>query len=197
LVKEIVAIVLAAGAARRLGGRPKALLRTAGGTFLERIAKTCREAGIARVAAVLASAGVATERSEMQDMTIVINPAPERGMLSSLQAGLASEAARGAAAALVWPVDCPCVPASVLRALAEAFERTGAPLVVPTSGGRGGHPALVGAALFPAILAAPFDLDGGARAVFRARAGRVERVEVGAPEVLDDVDTPEDCDRLR
>lgn len=193
---DLVAVILAAGAGRRVGGRPKALLELGGRTLLARVVAGCRAAGLGRIVAVLAPGGV-PDAAVPAGVVVVRNPLPERGMLSSIQAGLASEAARGAAGALVWPVDCPRVPPRVVAALAAALAH-GAPLAIPRYGGRGGHPALFGAALFPEILALPPETRGGVRAVGQAHAREAAFVEVDAPEVLDDVDTLEalaDLDR--
>ena len=61
--------------------------------------------------------------------------------------------------------------------------------MVPTRGGRGGHPAVVARALWPA-LAACGDAVDGARGVIRAADPR--RVAVDDPAVVRDVDTAAD-----
>ena len=193
-MSDVVAIVLAAGLGRRMGGRPKALLRfPAGPTFLEAIVATCAAAGVERVVVVLASAPEGAAKAVLDatvppGATIARNPAPERGMISSIHVGLRSEAAQGVAGALVWPVDCPRVPASVVRQLIETVARTHAPLVIPRHGRRRGHPALFAASLFDELLAVPIDGDG-ARAVVRSHQGEMVTIDVDAAEVLDDFDT--------
>lgn len=179
----IVAVVLAAGAGRRMGRGPKALLRIGGATFLERIVETCVAAGVARVVAVLAESVEAPS-----SVAVARNPRPERGMISSIRVGLESEAARGAAGALIWPVDCPRVPVAVVRAIVARFEETGAPLVIPRHGGRRGHPAIFAARLFPELLG---EVES-ARDVVRAHESEIVHVDVDAPEVLEDFDRPED-----
>lgn len=201
---EVAVIVLAAGEGRRMGGRPKASLRLPategrpGETFLERIVATARAAGCAPVVVVRGEADLPAP--EGADVRVVRNPRPELGMLSSIHVGI--EALRGGgggggrvavAGALVWPVDCPRVPVSAVRALLDAAAR-GAPMAVPVHGGRRGHPAYFAGRLFPELLAAPMDV--GARAVVRAHAADLALVPVEGPEVLDDIDTPEDYERL-
>ncbi len=188
------AIVLCAGEGRRIGGRPKALLELPGGggeTFLDRIVRTAREAGVGRIAVVLAATPVPVPPGA----EAVTNPAPERGMLSSIQEGLRALDSPGGApsGALVWPVDCPRVPAAAVRALLAAA-RAGARIAIPTHAGRRGHPTYFAAELFPELEAAP--LDQGARAVVRTHAADVVLVDAPA-EVLEDFDTPEDLARLR
>jgi molybdenum cofactor cytidylyltransferase len=114
---------------------------------------------------------------------VVWNPAPERGMIGSLVAGLA--AAGAADVALAWPVDHPRVrPATVAAVLGAAGRDR---IVVPCFGGRGGHPTAFGAALFRELAAA-----ASARAVVAADPRRVVRLDVDDPGVVRDVDTPAD-----
>ena len=131
--------------------------------------------------------------------TLLVNPAPERGMLSSLQTcvlALLSDRATPptADALLVIPVDCPRVRPETVARLMQEFTATRAPLVVPSYGGRRGHPALFAARLFEELLQAP--LDVGARAVVRAHTHDRLEVPVDDPAVNEDVDTPDDLRRL-
>ncbi len=187
----IVAAILAAGKGRRLGGRHKAALRLPSGeSFAAAIVRSVRTAGIARCVLVLRPGAPCPEDLDPAAFACVRNPDPDRsGMLGSIHAALESEAARGAGALLVWPVDCPRVPPAVVRALCAAFAARGAPIVAPACEGRRGHPVLFAAALFDALRAAP--PDQGARAVVRAHAALREVVETHCPAVLDDIDTPE------
>jgi CTP:molybdopterin cytidylyltransferase MocA len=193
---SVLCAILAAGAGRRMGGRPKGSLRLPDGwSFAGAIARTCREAGVARVALVLAPGADPPADAVAAGVEILCNPEPDAtGMLGSIHAALRSPLADGADALLVWPVDCPRVPPDVVRAVVDAFARTEAPIVCPRHTARRGHPALFAARLFPELLAAP--MDRGARAVTRAHAADRLEVEVDAPEVLDDLDTPEDLAAL-
>jgi molybdenum cofactor cytidylyltransferase len=121
----------------------------------------------------------------------VTNPAPERGMATSVELGFAYvlERLAPASAALLWPVDHGAVRADTLGRLLgmAAADR----IVVPVFGGRGGHPTLFGRDSWPA-LARCSALEQGARTVLRADPGRVIRIDVDDPGVVDDVDTPAD-----
>lgn len=181
------AVVLAAGAGRRLGGVNKAALRLPDGrSFLEAVLAGAR-AVASRVVVVVAAPHAAAVRAAA-GAPCVDNPHPERGQLSSIVAGLA---ALGDAvdAALVWPVDVARVSPGAVAAVVAAGGRER--IVIPTHGGRGGHPTLFGAALWPALVAA-IDADGGARAVIHAHPQRVVRVAVDDAGVLHDVDVPGD-----
>ncbi len=194
-----VLVVLAAGAGRRLGGVAKALLRLGGLSYLERICQTARAGGAGRGVAVVAppyGEAVAVEARRL-GLDVVENRQPERGMASSIELGFAWAMERGAGAALLWPCDHPAVKVETVRALLAALEaETGsgsgsaaAPIVaiIPTVAGRGGHPALIARALFPALAhcaAAP----EGARTVLRAAATR--RLALADAGCVVDVDEP-------
>jgi CTP:molybdopterin cytidylyltransferase MocA len=200
------AVVLAAGEGRRLGGVSKSDLRLPSGeSFLERIVATARAAGVERVAVVVAGA---RPGAAPPGVAVVHNPNPEQGMLSSLQVGLrALGVAAGPAAperaeraepdpgvTLLWPVDCPRVPAGVVRALLETVASGEAAVAVPSRARKGGHPVAFAPEAAAALLAAP--LSSSAREVLRGGAFAVRFLELEAPEVLDDVDTLEALEAL-
>jgi CTP:molybdopterin cytidylyltransferase MocA len=193
-VKPSITVVLAAGAGRRLGGVNKALLRTpSGATYLEAISATARDAGSEHLLVVVGPpyAGEVARAATALGATIAINPAPERGMASSVSVGFASAAASfpGCVSALLWPVDHPLVTVdTVARVLA-----TDAAIVVPTASGRGGHPTAFRRELWSELEACESTGDG-ARGVVRAAPERVRRVEVGDPGVVRDVDHPDDLE---
>jgi len=181
------AVVLAAGAGRRLGGVAKALLDTGGATFLARIVATAIEAGAARAIVVVGAPfaeAVAAEATRL-GARVVVNPDPARGMASSVAAGFAALDAGNHA--LLWPVDHPWVRASTVAALLA----TPAEITVPRHRGRGGHPAAVARTVWPALAACGSRSDG-ARAILRDPQWRRVDLEVDDPGVLRDVDVPSD-----
>lgn len=187
----IDAVVLAAGRGERLGGVNKALLPIEGQSFLARIAAVARAAGVGRVVVVVGPPhGEATEAEAARlGLEVARNPTPERGMGSSVAVGFAALAGSPATAALLWPVDHAAVAVETVAALREraAVDRW----ITPVHGGRGGHPALVGRALWPALASAA-DLPGGARAVRDALDPPAVALEVADHGVLRDVDLPAD-----
>jgi molybdenum cofactor cytidylyltransferase len=184
----IGAIVLAGGKSERMG-RPKPLLPCRGSTFLGTILDTLARTRVGAVRVVLGHyakeirTAVGLPRGSM-----VVNPKPDRGMLSSLRLGIAALPA-GVSAFVVWPVDHPLVEAATVDRLIEAFETSGAPLLVPLHSGRRGHPTLFSMGLAPEIDAAP--AAEGARAVVRAHARDVIEVAVDDRWVAAGIDTPE------
>jgi CTP:molybdopterin cytidylyltransferase MocA len=188
---RVVAIVLAAGEGRRMGG-PKALAPIGDETFLCRACRLFARPGIASVVAVL---GAEAERARAaagipMEATVVVNARWREGMLTSVWAGLDAAEALGAEAVLLHPVDNPLVGPATVDAVLAALE-AGAPIAVPTHRRRRGHPAGFARPSWPALRSAP--LDGGARTVLRAQPGDVVHVPAGS-DCLVDLDTPADVE---
>jgi CTP:molybdopterin cytidylyltransferase MocA len=191
---EAVAVALAAGAGKRMGGKAKAsLLLPDGRTFMAAVAASARAGGCPRVVAVVGrphehetrAAALAAGVTE-----IVENPDPDRGMTSSLAVALDRLDPSTVDVALAWPVDHALVCANTVVDILHAAGRD--LIVVPTSsGGRGGHPTAFGASLWPELRDATA-LPDGARAVVRADPARVVRVATADPGAFFDIDTPDD-----
>jgi CTP:molybdopterin cytidylyltransferase MocA len=189
-------VILAAGRGQRMAGRNKALLPLGGQTFLQTIAGACEAASIEEVVVVVAAPHLEETRaaSERLGLRWVCNERPEDGMASSV--------ARGFAFALehfiadhcwLWPVDVPAVGTELLARLSA--EGHSSSVVIPTHADRGGHPVLVGRALWSELTECQ-DAAEGARSVFRRDPERVIRVPVQSSGVGLDVDHPEDLARL-
>lgn len=188
----VSAIVLSAGESKRMG-RPKALLRLGGRTFLETICARLREAGMGEVVVVLGADADAVRRGSLLSRErFVVNREYREGQLSSLQRGL-SELSPRADAALVTLVDHPLVLASTYSLLTEEWERDRGKIIVAEYRGRGGHPVVFPRAVFGELMAAP--LAEGARHVVRKDSTRVVRVKCDDPGIIDDIDYPEDYEK--
>ena len=175
-------------------GRAKAALPLGGGdTFLTRIVRTFRDAGVDDVIVVVgheADAIAASFAPSGLAARFVVNRAYDRGQLSSLLAGLAAIDRPGVAAALVTLVDVPLVSPSTVRAVVERYRASRAPIVRPTSGERHGHPLLIDRSLFDALRAAA--PDAGAKPVVRAHASAAGDLVVDDEGAFIDIDTEED-----
>ncbi|MCE5273421.1 nucleotidyltransferase family protein [bacterium] len=192
---KIAAIILAAGKSERMGS-PKAFLEYRGGTFLSVLYATLKSAPLAALRVVFGHrAQEFSARAGLPAEEVVLNPRYESGMLSSVQAGLKSLEALAPEAVMLFPVDQPAVSVGTIARLIDSFRASGKPIVLPVHGGRRGHPALFGKAVFEDLLHAPEEI--GARAVVRADRSRVLEVPVEEPAVLLDIDTPDDYRALK
>jgi nicotine blue oxidoreductase len=189
---RVVAIVLAAGEGRRMGG-PKALLRLGDETFLARAVRLLARPGVASVVAVLGADAerVRAEAGLPSPVEVVVNPSWREGMLSSVWRGLDAAEGQGAEAVLLHPVDHPLVEPATVDRVVEALAAS-ASIAVPAWEGRRGHPGGFRQALFAELRAAP--PERGARAVLAADPQRVVVVP-GDPGCVEGVDTPEDYER--
>ena len=121
-------------------------------------------------------------------LRIVHAPQHAEGMGASLRTGVASLPC-DAAGAFVFLGDMPRVPAVVLEPLAEALA-TGAAAAAPIFQGRRGNPVLLGATLFPDVLA--LQGDAGARAILQDLGDQLALVDAPDDGILFDVDLPTD-----
>jgi len=187
------AVILAAGAGARLGGCAKAMLRVGDETYLARIARISRLAGVhAAVVVVGPPFGTTVGALARQlGLDVVDNARPERGMASSVALGFDAIQAYDVDAAWLWPVDHAMVELETLELLKGALGDHAA--AQPRHGDRGGHPPLIARSLWPQ-LAACGSAPEGARGVLRA--ANVIQVPVDDVGVVRDVDTPGDLREL-
>lgn len=184
---SIAGIILSGGASRRMG-TPKALLRFQGETFLDgliRILATVCDPVIVVVGAHADQIRSGIERAGQ--VQFVVNPDPERGMLSSLQCGL-SLVPGEAVAAMFVPVDHPHLAAATVRSLVDSFQRDHPLVAVPTYAGEHGHPVCIARPLIDQLLALP--LDARASDVIHRHVNATIYVGVPDPAVVTDVDDP-------
>jgi molybdenum cofactor cytidylyltransferase len=183
---RIGAIILAAGASRRLG-RAKQLVVYEGETLLARVVRLVREAGVPWVVVVLGAEYEAiVEAVDLSAVHVVRNTEWEQGMAGSIHAGLSALDA-DAAGAMILTCDQPRLSVLHLLALVAAFDaQGGAEIVASEYAGGVGVPAI-----FPReVFAELYGLigDKGARGLLYGDG--VVRVGFSGGEV--DVDTPED-----
>ena len=173
-----------------MGGSPKALLRFHGRTFLEHVIGAVSDAEISVTAVV-----VGHHRREITaafpTQAFVTNPEYEKGMSTSVQAGIRA-LPPGIEGAGVFLVDQPCIDAGTILSVARELRPES--IVLPTFRGRRGHPVFFAAELFGEILALPS--DQGLNAVVRRIPSRVIEVQVSNETVLEDIDTPEQFENL-
>jgi molybdenum cofactor cytidylyltransferase len=190
----IAGIILAAGASSRMG-TPKALLDYRGETFVGRLTRVlgaCSQP----VIVVLGYHADILRQQIPATVTLVINPDPSRGQLTSLQTGLAALPA-GADGFAFIPVDSPAVAEDTVAALARAFEQRKPEtlFVIPRQSGKRGHPVFAARSVAAEFLALPPTAE--AREVVHAHVDRTEYVDVDDSGIFTDVDDPEAYRQLK
>ncbi len=190
--RRVAALILAAGTASRFGSS-KALALLDGKALLRHVLDAAEEAGLSEIVVVLGARGEEIERAiEWGSARLVRNPAPERGLASSLQVGLGALGS-GIQAVLVLLGDQPRVRPDVIRRLIDASIGSSRPIVVPRySAGGGPNPAVIHRAAWPLIAA--LTGDRGMGPVIAAHPELVEEVLVEGRNP--DVDTRADLAAL-
>jgi molybdenum cofactor cytidylyltransferase len=186
----IAAIVLAAGRSRRMGAF-KPLLPFGAGTVAGACVESLRAGGVAEVVVVVGHRAeeVRAALGGLAGLRFAVNEAAGSEMGVSVARGVEALGV-GTGAVLVALVDQPAVPAAEIKNLVEARRRTGARLIIPEWGGRGGHPVLVDLAFREELLG--LVARRGLRALFDAHRAEVLRLPAASPFVARDMDTWED-----
>lgn len=176
---RVVAVVLAAGASKRLG-RPKQTLVVEGETLLDRAVRIASEVA-PEVIVVERGAGVPPAR-ETPAPHRTNNPDADEGIASSIRAGVA---AAGPGARILFTLcDQPRVTAEHLRALLAVD----APIVATGYAGIAGVPAVFAPRFIPELLA--LRGDRGARAIIERHRDEVH--VIAFEDAAIDVDVPGD-----
>jgi molybdenum cofactor cytidylyltransferase len=181
-------------------GRPKLLLPLGETTVLEQVLSALRSAGVAETLVVVAPDADALARLASAAHAHVLRLAADTpDMHATCLHGMAwiedhFHPARGDGW-LLLPADHPTVRPDVVRALvAAAPEDAEKTIIVPTHAGRRGHPTWVQWSHLAAIRALP--PDQGLNAFIRARTAETRELPWPSYEILRDLDTPEDYQRL-
>ena len=175
-------------------GQPKQLLKFRGTSLLRRAIDTAQAVPAEQVIVVL---GCAAEQQLPEgadtSATVVINDQWSEGVSTSLRGGLAavSSEARGV---FIYPADMPLVTPEALRELARRQQVSGRPAAMSEARGVRGVPVFVTRSLFPSLMIQEGDV-GGAQ-YLRAHPEAVEAVHFDDPDLMRDVDRPEDYARL-
>jgi molybdenum cofactor cytidylyltransferase len=190
------AVLLAAGAGERLGGRPKSLLELGGVPLILRQLIALSGAGVDEVVVVLGHHADAVQAAiQSFPITLVHNPAPDDGQASSVRVGLRALSPK-IDAVIVALADQPLISADDIVSLISAYKKRGdASMVVPRVAVEGAEPLPGNPVMFDAALREDW-LAGDANLACRqwrnAHPERVRWFDTDNRRYRIDIDTPED-----
>ena len=180
------AVILAAGASRRLG-QPKALLEIGNTTLVGLAYQRLVQAGCSPIVIVTRSELSVDVMQQTLGSQVHVNPTPENGRTGSLQCGLlslAGDKGRIPKGVIVSPVDRPGWTVDHVKSLMQV--NTSSSL---SSLGQRGHPIFLDETAIQTVLAAP--KGSPLREIVR-----FESHEVDGPLLGLNIDTPEDVSLL-
>jgi molybdenum cofactor cytidylyltransferase len=196
----IVAVIPAAGKSVRMG-RPKLALPVGERTVLERVIASLRDAGVEQILVVVGPhvAPLAPPaQSAGAHVLQLVEETPD--MRATVEAGLRWVEERFRPRPddcwLLVPADHPTLdPIAIRTLLRERASTTDQSIIVPTHAARRGHPTLIDWKHVAGMRALP--AGSGLNVYLRQHAAETREVPVDSPDVLCDLDTPEDYERLR
>lgn len=189
----VSAVVLAAGASRRMG-TPKQLLRISGETILERTLNNVRASEVAEIVLVLGHAAESVEKEiSTEQIRVVRNQDYQQGMGTSLRTGLAAVSADASAAVIVL-ADQPFVRPETLNRLIACHQESKSQIIIPMYQGFRGNPVLLDLSVFEEVK----DLNGdvGCRAIFGDHTAGIRKLPVDDAGILLDIDSRSDFETL-
>lgn len=186
---RIWAIILAAGASTRMG-KQKLLLPYNGKTVIETVIETAGQVVGQNVMVILGSHYKSIKNQiESLSVKICVNKNYMDGMLSSVICGF-QDLPETAETALIFLGDQPQIPSAAGIKVIRAWENSAKGIVIPVFKGRRGHPALIETKYKSAIQ--KLDPNKGLRQLMLDYKKDVKEIECDIPEILRDIDTPED-----
>jgi len=187
-VPFVSAIILAAGASRRMGVT-KQLLPLGKTTILESTIDNLLGSDVNEVIVVLGHQDRELSRLIAgRPVTIALNPAYLRGMSTSIAAGLerVDPAARGV---MLMLADQPFVDAATINHLLAAFARYPESIIIPLHRQKRGNPVIFPVSYQAELRALEGDIGG--REIIKRHPEDVMEIAVSNEGVLIDIDTPD------
>lgn len=196
--RRLFAVIPAAGRSRRMG-RPKLLLPLGSGTIIGRLLETLTAAGIEAFVLVRPDdEALRVETTKCGAVVVQPEPPPPEMRISVEHLLRAIDEERSPRLDDGWlliPADHPLLSPATLQKLSAVWQKSPARIVLPTCGGRRGHPALLPWSLASQVQDLPADV--GINHLIRQHPELVTEVPVDDPTVVMDIDTPEDYERAQ
>jgi molybdenum cofactor cytidylyltransferase len=191
----ITAVILAAGESKRMG-QPKMLLPWGSETVLTHVISVFQSAGLEDIVVVTGGAREQVESLVLgRNVRTVHNKQYSNGeMLSSLQCGIMA-LTNQTQGMLIGLGDQPQVQERSVRMVCEAFRESKSKIVIPSYQMRRGHPWLVARPLWDALL--KMKPPQSPRDFINAHQAEVKYVTTDDPNILADLDTPEEYQKWR
>lgn len=190
--RRVAAIILAAGASARMGGRIKQLLPWRGKTLVENAIASAAPANVTETLVVLgAHAEMIRPLVEKSPARVVLNRNWEGGQATSIRAGLNALASEIDAAIFI-NADQPWLTRDVVDAIAQRYRETDAAMIAAEYAGRRGSPVLFDRKYFGEL--ANLEGERGGRELLAKY--HVERVEFADARLGIDVDTLDEYEKL-
>jgi len=192
----VTAILLAAGSSRRMGSPNKLLLPWNGKPMIVSTAENILAAGIDELILVTGhEAGAITAAVSSLPIRIIHNPHYAAGMTGSIQTGAGIANGEGY---MICLADMTLITAPEYILLKTAFEQRYRQdiqcIILPEYQGQKGNPIIFSSSYREAILHHPE--EDGCKTLVRGHPGHHHRVPMPTAHILQDIDSPEDYDRL-
>jgi molybdenum cofactor cytidylyltransferase len=137
---DISALILAAGSGSRIG-TPKLMLEIDGKSFVNVIIDRIKIAGIKNIVCIVSEKTYEWAKKNINDCKIVVNPEPEKGMISSVFYGMKNiDKCNGV---MIIPVDHPYVETNTYKLLMMESEKNASVIIKPKFDGKSGHPIII------------------------------------------------------
>jgi molybdenum cofactor cytidylyltransferase len=176
-------------------GRNKLLMELEGETLVRRVVGRASKAGVDPLIVVVGHEANQVERALAGiRYQPVLNVDYERGVNSSLRAGIRAASETPARAAVVVLADMPFVTTMMIEALIERYRQSAAPLVISDYDGVNAPPMLYDRSLFPELVES--EGQGCGKHVVKRHRHEAESASWPA-EALTDLDAPEEYERVR
>lgn len=190
----ITGIILAAGAARRMG-QIKQLLPLGEKPMVWHVASAACQSRLDKVILVTgAGAEAVSEAVHDLPVTVIYNEKWEMGQGDSLVTGV-NQLPPGTEAVMFLLADQPLVTSTLIDALIDDYHNSNKSIICPFYSDQRGNPVLFGLKEWKNALIT-LSGDQGARKIIAAHPESIHCFPVNSAEVLWDVDTEEDYQRM-